>query len=276
MSYQEGYTNSGQVRPERNETAPPQALFSENEVKSRFYHDIENRFMILRKAYGIIQAKTTLDSLDLVMIVEKEWPIWKKMIALKMEEAALLEMMEQERKSRRQPAKPKPKPEKTTCNKPKTLKYYTHGNNSLLMKQRKRVMLVFRKFNEWKWIDVKTKAEDLEAFFEGEPRHCNITWTGNATVLTILLQKLLKQPYIGRQTRCSAKSLVEQQFGLTANSDKTRIDSDAEGKIYAILYILNVNNPIPERPERDGDERYDTSDATLKLLGDKLRSTKGI
>lgn len=276
MSYQEGYTNSGQVRPERNETAQPQALFSENEVKSRFYHDIENRFMILRKAYGIIQAKTTLDSLDLVMTVEKEWPIWKRTITLKMEEAALLEMMEQERKSRRQPAKPKPKPEKTTSNKPKTLKYYTHGNNSLLMKQRKRVDIVFRKWTEWKWIDAKTKAEDFDALFEGVPRHCNITWTAGNTILTILVQELLKQPYIEKQTRCSAKSLVEQQFGLTPNSDRNRLESNDEDKIKITLLILDVRNPLPE-PRRGNDEGPDLRDAALKAVyKGQLRITKEV
>ncbi len=269
--------DSGQVRPERNETAPPQALFSENEVKSRFYHDIEHRFMILRKAYGIIQAKSTLDSLDLVMIVEKEWPVWKSMITLKMEEAVLSEKMEQERKSRRQPAKPKPKPEKAICDKPMTLKYYKHGDNGLIMKQRKRVDIVFRKWTEWKWIDAKTKAEDFDALFEGVPRHCNITWTAGNTILTILLQELLKQPYIEKQTRCSAKSLVEQQFGLTPNSDRNRLESNDEDKIKITLLILDVRNPLPE-PRRGGnDDGLDLRDAALKAVyKGQLRITKEV
>jgi hypothetical protein len=175
-------------------------------------------------------------------------------------------------------AAPKPKKsEKKACVKPKTLKYYTHGNNGLLMKQRKRVDIVFRKFNEWGWIDDQTTTDDFDAFFEGEPRHCNITWTANTTILTILLQELLKQPYIEKQTRCSANSLVEQQFGKTANSDRTRLDSDSEDKIKMTLYILDIHNPLPERHGRRDSEDDDLSDAAFQaVLSGQLRSTKGI
>ena len=42
-------------------------------------------------------------------------------------------------------AKPKEKKnEKRTSVKPKTLKYYHHGNNGVLMKQRRRVDIIFR------------------------------------------------------------------------------------------------------------------------------------
>jgi hypothetical protein len=174
------------------------------------------------------------------------------------------------RKAAESPAK------KASCAKPMTLKYYKHGNNALLMKQRRRVDLVFRKWNEWGWIDERTSANDFDAFFEGEDRYCNITWTGNAIVLTILLQELLKQPYIERQTGCSAKSLVEQQFGRKAYAGRQRLDQETLDRIAVVLYILGPNNPIPEREEKDGNERYDTSDVTLKLLGERLRSTKGV
>lgn len=178
------------------------------------------------------------------------------------------------------PAKRKASEAKTktvSCDKPMTLKYYTHGNNSLLMKQRKRVLLVFRKFNEWGWIDERTAADDFDALFEGEPRHCNITWTGNATVLTILMQELLKQPYIEKQTGCSAKSMVEKQFGLTANWNRSRMDGDTEDRIRLTLLILDVRNPLPE-PRRNGDnEEADIHDAALKAIyAGQLRETKGI
>lgn len=161
--------------------------------------------------------------------------------------------------------------------KPMTLKYYKHGNNSLLMKQRKRVDIVFRKFNEWGWIDGNTGANDFDALFEGEPRHCNITWTANSTILTILLQELVKQPYIQKQTGCSAKSLVEQQFGKTANSDRSRLDNDAEDRIKLTLLILDINNPLPEPHGRNVSEEFDIQDAALKeIFAGQLRSTKGI
>ena len=166
---------------------------------------------------------------------------------------------------------------KPSSDKPKTLKYFTHGNNGKLMEQRKRVTIVYRKLNEWGWIDDNTTADDFDSFFEGEPRHCNITWIANTTILTILLQELLKQPYLTEQTGCSAKSLVEQQFGKTANSDRTRLDEDAEEKIKLILFILDTRNPLPERYGRNTNEEYDIQDAALKAVFEgQLRSTKGI
>lgn len=173
-------------------------------------------------------------------------------------------------------AKTKAKTKRASCDQPMTLKYYRHSNNSLLMKQRKRVDIVFRKWNEWGWIDERTSANDFDALFEGEPRHCNITWTGNTTVLTILMQELLKQPYIEKQTGCSAKSMVEKQFGRKAYAGRQRLDQKTLDRIAIVLYILGPNNPIPEREERGCDERYDTTDATLKMLGERLRSTKGV
>ena len=166
---------------------------------------------------------------------------------------------------------------KPTSDKPKTLKYFTHGNNGKLMEQRRRVLIIYRWFTEWKWIDDNTNPDDFDAFFEGEPRHCNITWIANTTILTILLQELLKQPYLTEQTGCSAKSLVEQQFGKTANSDRSRLDEDAEEKIKLILLILDTRNPLPEPRERNSNEEYDVKDAALKeIFAGQLRSTKGI
>lgn len=178
-------------------------------------------------------------------------------------------------------AKTKKTIEKKHSAKPKTLKYYTHGNNGVLMKQRKRVDIVFKKFIEWKWIDEKTNPKDFDAFFEGEPWYCNIKWTGNSTILTILLQELIKQSYIKQQTGCAAKSLVVQQFGKTANSDRSRLDNGAEEKISAVLYILDIRNPLDIRGEGENELKAETVDDSLisvyaELFEGQLRSTKGI
>lgn len=164
-----------------------------------------------------------------------------------------------------------------TSGKPKTLKYYKHGNNGVLMEQRKRVDIIFKKFCEWGWVDANTSPNDFDAFFDGVPRYCNINWTGSSTILTILLQELLKQSYIEKQTGCAAKSLVEQQFGRTANSDRTRLDGDAYEKIKLTLLILDIKNPLPERQGRNNDVGFDIQDAALKAIFEgQLRSTKGI
>ncbi len=164
---------------------------------------------------------------------------------------------------------------KSTIDKPKTLKYFVHGNNGILKTQRRRVDLVFRKFNEWKWIDDQTGADDFNSLFEGDPRHCNITWTGNATILTVLLKELLDQPFIAKQTGQSATSMVQEQFDKTPNYDQNRLNQNDNEKIQLTLIILNTKNPLPEKEEVYNDNLF--SDEKLKeIYVGLLRTTKGI
>ena len=171
----------------------------------------------------------------------------------------------------------KKKAERKVSVKPMTLKYYIHGHNGILMKQRQRVDIVFRMFNEWGWLDDQTTPEDFDSFFEGEPKHCNIIWTGNTTILTILLQELLKQPYIEKQTGCAAKSLVEQQFGKTANSDRSRLDRESEKRIKITLIILDTSIPLPDQRRRCSNEDDFLDDSVREeVYAGNLRITKGI
>ena len=181
-------------------------------------------------------------------------------------------------KSKTGGSRKKTEAERKPSGKPKTLKYYTHGNNGVLMKQRKRVHQVFNMWTRWGWIDEQTDPSDFDAFFEGEPRHCNITWKANSTILTILLQELLKKTYIERQTGCSAKSLVEQQFGKTANSDRTRIDNLSEERIKLTLFVLDPqNHDLIFQSSDNLSERQDIQDDALKeIFAGQLRATKGI
>lgn len=174
--------------------------------------------------------------------------------------------------------KPKTKAKARPSGKPMTLKYYTHGNNGVLMKQRRRVHQIFNMWNRWGWIDEQTGIADFDAFFEGEPRHCNIAWKASSTILTILLQKLLKQTYIVRQTGCAAKSLVEQQFGKTANSDRSRLDTISEERIELTLFVLDPqNHEIVFQKSDNLSEMQDIQDAALmEIFAGHLRSTKGI
>ena len=181
-------------------------------------------------------------------------------------------------KQKQKVAKPKTKPDRKPSGNPMTLKYYTHGNNGVLMNQRKMVNQVFIMWNRWGWIDAQTSVNDFDAFFEGESRHCNIIWKANSTILTILLQELLKQSYIEKQTGCAAKSLVEQQFGKTPNSDRTRLDNISEQRIKLTLIVLDPKNH--DLIFRDSDSLYEEQniqDATLmEIFAGKLRLTKGI
>ena len=173
---------------------------------------------------------------------------------------------------------PKTKSKTSSNDKPMTLNYYTHGNKGMLIRQRKRVHQIFKMWNRWGWIDEQTAIEDFDAFFEGEPRYCNITWKANGTILTILLQELLKQTYIKTPVGCAAKSLVKHQFGKTANSDRSRLDNTSEDRIKLTLFVLDPQNHdlIFQNPD-DLSETQDIQDSVLyEIFAGKLRSTKGI
>ena len=173
-------------------------------------------------------------------------------------------------------AKPKTKAEKKTSDKPMTLKYFTPGHKGRLKNQQQRVYIVYRLWTEWEWIDENTSPDDFDAFFEGEPRHCNIAWKAKSTILTILLQELLQQPYIVKQTGCKAKSLVKQQFGKTPNSDRNRLDEVAANNIKTTLDVLDPKYPLPEPKGRKSDEDDDREAVISEIKSGWLRLTKGI
>ena len=158
-----------------------------------------------------------------------------------------------------------------------TIKYYSHGNNSLVNKQRRRVNLLYKKWTEWGWIDTDTKPEDFDSFFEGIPRHCNIVWKGTTTILTILLQELLNQEYIERQKRCFARHLVIHQFGIKCpNWDRKRLKGDDNYKIWVSLCILNIRNPLPERSDRDEETEYTLDAALYEIYENNLTLSKSV
>ena len=160
---------------------------------------------------------------------------------------------------------------------PLTIKYYSHGNNSLVNKQRRRVNLLYKKWIEWGWIDPDTRPVDFDSLFEGIPRHCNIVWKGTTTMLTILLQELLKQEYIEKQSRCSPRHLVIHQFGIKCpNWDRKRLKGDDDYKIWVSLYILDIRNSLDKKSDRD-EEPWDTIDATLyAIYENEMRLSKSV
>lgn len=225
---------------------------------------------------------------DVKSVVEEAWKMDECSLSLLMTQTMgmlTIEWLEQHADVSKLDSKKAKKPIKKKIAKknfiPKTLKYYQYGHKGNLKKQRSRVDIVFKKFNEWGWIDDHTFPYDFDAFFIGEPRFCNIKWTASSTILTILLQELLNQEYIVKQTGCAAKSLVKQQFGKTANSDRTRLKDDAIMKINAILYILDISNPLNLRGGDYNEVNADNIDYDLisiyaDIQSSQLRSTKGI
>lgn len=172
--------------------------------------------------------------------------------------------------------KPQKKAAVAVGEKPMTIKYYKHDNKGLLRKQRQRVDVLYRKWTEWGWIDENTMPDDFDRLFEGSPCHCNITWTGTNATLTKLFQILLKESFIEKQTKCSAKYLVANQFGKTQDCRSNRLDEETKTRIYISIFILDTKNPLPER-NSENTEEYDIQDAALCAIYEgKLKSTKGI
>lgn len=175
-------------------------------------------------------------------------------------------------------AKPKPKPKHvaTETTPPKTLKYYQHGNKGLLRKQRERVDMLYKLWVRLGWIDRNTDPDDFDAFFEGKPRHCNITWTDNCTKLFFMLKGLLLSDFIEKQSHCSATSMVKEQFLKTPNADSYRLNDEDVRNIKLSLLILDTSIPLPE-PKGRGDDEEDTAEAgLLELLDNGMKITKGI
>lgn len=180
----------------------------------------------------------------------------------------------------RQPkkAKPKPKPKHvaTETTPPKSLKYYQHGNKGLLRKQRERVDMLYKLWVRLGWIDRNTDPDDFDAFFEGKPRHCNITWTDNGTKLFFMLKELLLSNYIEKQSNCSATSMAKEQFCKTPCADRARLQKEDVRSIKLSLLILDTSIPLAE-PKGRGDEEEDTAEAgLLELLDNGMKITKCI
>lgn len=128
----------------------------------------------------------------------------------------------------------------------------------------KRINLVMRKMQEWKWIEEPRYAEDFEHLFDGENRNCNIRWIGKPLViLTELTKRLLKQSYMDEQKGVSASSIVQKQFGKNRSSNTDRLDENAEKQINTILYILDYKKELPLSPQ-ENDEDIDIREAVLQ------------
>lgn len=159
-----------------------------------------------------------------------------------------------------------PKKAKQDANPPYTLNYYTKDRENAFKMQRNRVLLVFKKFIEWKWINKDTRPEDFESFFSGKARHCNIKWTATNSILTYLMKTLLEQAYITKQTGCSARSIVTNQFGKNPDNNYSRIDDKAKGKIKITLLLLDISKPLPERRNASGYSTENDLDMSDKAL----------
>lgn len=141
----------------------------------------------------------------------------------------------------------------------------------------RRIHLVMKLMQAWGWIEEPQYAEDFEHLFDGEPRSCNIRWTGTLAILTELMSRLLKQPYMGRVTGLSATSIVKGQFGKGRSSNTERLDAEAQERISIIVRILDYNKPLPWRSRDGGGDGEDISALALNaVLAGELHATRDL
>lgn len=142
----------------------------------------------------------------------------------------------------------------------------------------RRILFVMKLMQAWGWIEEPQYAEDFEHLFDGEPRSCNIRWTGQPlAILTELMSRLLKQPYMGRVTGLSATSIVKGQFGKGRSSNTERLDAEAQERISIIVRILDYNKPLPWRSRDGGGDGEDISALALNaVLAGELHATRDL
>lgn len=142
----------------------------------------------------------------------------------------------------------------------------------------RRIHLVIKLMQAWGWIEEPQYAEDFEHLFDGEPRSCNIRWTGQPlAILTELMSRVLNQPYMGRVTGLSATSIVKGQFGKGRSSNTERLDAEAQERISIIVRILDYNKPLPWRSHDGGGDGEDISALALNaVLAGELHATRDL
>jgi hypothetical protein len=156
--------------------------------------------------------------------------------------------------------------------------YYTLPYNCPDVNTRvRRVNIIMRKWQEWKWIEEPKIVDDFDHFFDGEPRNCNLKWIGKPTaILTELLKQILMQHYMNKVTGVTARSIVLNQFGQNPSGNKERIDAQGWERINLTKYILDYNKPLP-LPQKGKGEGDDISDLALQaVFAKELHITKDL
>lgn len=170
----------------------------------------------------------------------------------------------------------KPCKSKTKKDKNKSTLYTLYYNCNDKNLRTKRINFVRRKWEEWNWIETNTDIEDFEDFFDGKPRDCQLKWKANNAVLSLLIAELDKQYFITKQTGCSPRSVVINQFKRSYDKHTKRVDELDKLKIFWTIQLLDFKNSLalPQLPYRQGD---DISDAALQeVFAGNLHITKDL
>lgn len=170
--------------------------------------------------------------------------------------------------------KPK-KPSKNDIKTPYVLKYIckdeTTRNNRL-----QRVMILMQ---NWNWIEEPRDADDFFDFFSGEPRFCNLKWTGpNTTILSLLIKKLYEQSFFYKQEGASVLAILKNQFGLKSVSyNQERVSIEDNNRISLITVILNPDVQFKKIPNKGYGDGLDYRDSVMyEVYKNELHITKDL
>lgn len=141
----------------------------------------------------------------------------------------------------------------------------------------KLIGFVRRKWEEWDWIETNTDIADFEHFFDGKPRDCHLVWKKSGALLSLLLEQLLnKNELFEKQTGCSSRSIVINQFKKSYDRHFDRVDSLDKIRIEWTIKLLNYKIPL-ELPQLSYHQGEDISDQALQeVFGGNMSITKDL
>lgn len=142
-----------------------------------------------------------------------------------------------------------------------------------------RLHFVRRVMEKLGWFHEIQDADDFEHLFSGKHRECNIHWSKSVNIATAyyFLQQLLQQPYITKETGCTARSLLINQFHVkNARADESRVSDFHKECIRRILILLNPANPLPSSRNYSDNDLDIMNDMYWNMYQDNLNIRKGV
>mgnify|MGYP003195544499 FL=1 len=172
-------------------------------------------------------------------------------------------------------------PKRTPAKKKKeTIPYtlpYCCPNEETRIKRLRYAMIAMQ---EWGWIEEPESADDFLDLFSGKARQCNIKWTGKSlAILTLLIKRLLEQPYMETKKGCSVSAIVKNQFGKNPSNNPERVNEEAKKRIDWIVRILDHKQRLPRLDNRESETEGEEDSIYLaeqEVMRGNLHSTKDL
>ena len=151
-----------------------------------------------------------------------------------------------------------------------TLKYLYDGFDRV-----KRINNLNQALTALGWIDTETDVDTFQLFFNGEPRQCDIKWTGSSALLQQMLKLLCGKKFIELPKGASVTSIMKNQFGKTKDSHSDRIDDATMNLIEMCISQLDPKVSLERAaPQRDNDPFLDEDDEAV--YGGRILHREGL